>query len=1528
MIRDNMIIYLFNNEYIENITISTRLVGMYPINIDDKVIANVYAENNKWYIRYSDNFNTEISNEELILYKIYILTPKYSDKKYAMIVLPKYDENTVRYYANSSFSLGNNANSNIYYPMGENANDYLQATPLNNGGWTLQTNSQMMFLNSKKIQGTVNAACGDCIFFFGLRVILLNGIIIVNTLNNTIRMQGNVFSECPPEEDYKYQDNEENRQEEEPLFGPKDYFFKSPRFNFVVEEKEIKLDAPPAKEEGDDMPAILTIGPQITMVSASCISLINVVINYANGQGELTQFLISISTVGVMVLGAVLWPTLTRIFNKRRLKKREKKRQEKYSKYLENKKREIQLVKEDQKNILESNHLNTANCLSIIESRKKELWQRNIDHNDFLEIRVGIGNDTAKIKIQEPEEKFSLEDDDNLFKKMKEVVQEAKINENIPITYNFTDESVNAIIGTKKLIKEFMDCIFLQMMTFHSYIDLKLVIFTKAPEEWEYLKMVPHCWNNSKTIRYFATSVDEMVSITADLEKTFDARVADDEEERLEDDGKDKASSASNFRDYRPYYLFFVDDISSIRNISLLKKILKYKRNMGFSLIMTSESISELPSETSDFICITENDSAIMTSKINANQKIFKADFNQNNQINMYLYVQKLANIPIVVEKGKYELPQSLTFLEMYNVGRVEQLNCLTRWEDNNPILSLAVPIGIDQNGEIFKMDIHEKAYGPHGLVAGTTGSGKSEWIVTYILSLAVNFNPDEVQFVLIDYKGGGLAKSFENLDLNIKLPHLAGTITNLDKSEIFRSIAAIESELKRRQAVFNAAREKLKEGSMNIYKYQQFYRKGLLDEPLSHLLIICDEFAEMKQQQPEFMEQLISTSRIGRSLGIHLILATQKPSGVVNEQIWSNSKFKVCLKVQDKTDSNEVLKKPDAAFLKQTGSFYLQVGNDDYYNLGQSAWAGAKYYPSDVIKKSIDDTIQYIDNIGQNKGVFQEEKVEHKESSGEELLNIVSYISEVCKTITLKSKQLWLPNVPEKIYLNNIKKKYNKVSKGRFNYEIAIGEYDEPRKQEQGMLTIDLAGGNIGILGQNGSGVEELISTIVLSAISEHTPQDIAFYILDFGAETMKKFAKFPQVGEVVFQEDIDKVAAVLDLVITEVDRRKELLSDYNGSFEYYNKTQEEKLPLIIMIINSFDIFNETLPKLSDIMNNLFRDAPKYGIIFIVSVSTATGLRARQLAFFNHVIVTQFNDDSQYRAITNCRRGLIPKKTLGRGICKTDATDSNSYCEFQTAFIAEENQELEYIKEYAEVCCKTYTTRVKQLAKIPDDVTAKDLLNYITDISNVPIGIDFYDKGPVKYDLAKSKINIISTKNLKVNINSIYGLATILSKIPSVKVRIIDFYGIFKKVVLDTKQFNENFDVVFGAIENDVLNRKETQDYAVNIVIGVGSYKKYLSKAGILIFKNAFTNVPKSKKISFILVDDYDKLRTLKLEEWFNQVDDNRGIWLGEDVSSQSMISTTEINPEEVKLNFPGMAYLIENNEPKLIKTILEGED
>ncbi|SES16260.1 FtsK/SpoIIIE domain-containing protein, partial [Lachnobacterium bovis] len=280
-------------------------------------------------------------------------------------------------------------------------------------------------------------------------------------------------------------------------------------------------------------------------------------------------------------------------------------------------------------------------------------------------------------------------------------------------------------------------------------------------------------------------------------------------------------------------------------------------------------------------------------------------------------------------------IPESVTFFDMYKVKKPQDFDSRNRWSQNQSHKTLAVPLGLRAEDDIVSLNLHEKAHGPHGLVAGTTGSGKSEIVQSYILSLALNFHPYEVGFLLIDYKGGGMANLFKNL------PHLLGTITNLDKAESMRAMASIHSELLRRQQIFSEC------GVNHINGYNKLFKEGKVKEPLPHLFMISDEFAELKSEQPDFMAELVSTARIGRSLGIHLILATQKPSGVVDDQIWSNSRFKLCLKVADTNDSKEMLKTPDAASITQAGRAYLQVGNNEIYELFQSAWSGAKYDPN-----------------------------------------------------------------------------------------------------------------------------------------------------------------------------------------------------------------------------------------------------------------------------------------------------------------------------------------------------------------------------------------------------------------------------------------------------------------------------------------------------------------------------------------------------------------------------------------------------
>lgn len=318
--------------------------------------------------------------------------------------------------------------------------------------------------------------------------------------------------------------------------------------------------------------------------------------------------------------------------------------------------------------------------------------------------------------------------------------------------------------------------------------------------------------------------------------------------------------------------------------------------------------------------------------------------------------------------------------------------------------------MGLRGQDDIVQLNLHEKAHGPHGLVAGTTGSGKSEIIQSYILSLAVNFHPHDVAFLLIDYKGGGMANLFRDL------PHLLGTITNLDGAQSMRALTSIKAELKRRQRLFS-------EYDVNhINQYQKKYKLGEVPEPMPHLFLISDEFAELKQNQPDFMAELVSTARIGRSLGIHLILATQKPSGVVNDQIWSNSRFKLALKVADRADSQEMLRTPDAADITQSGRAYLQVGNNEVYELFQSAWSGAEYQPEKDKQGIEDHTIYAINDLGQyeilNDDLSGLEETEDIRQVRTELDAVVGYIHDLVVEEGIPAlPQPWLPPLSEVMF-------------------------------------------------------------------------------------------------------------------------------------------------------------------------------------------------------------------------------------------------------------------------------------------------------------------------------------------------------------------------------------------------------------------------------------------------------------------------------------------------------------------------------
>ena len=769
-----------------------------------------------------------------------------------------------------------------------------------------------------------------------------------------------------------------------------------------------------------------------------------------------------------------------------------------------------------------------------------------------------------------------------------------------------------------------------------------------------------------------------------------------------------------------------------------------------------------------------------------------------------------------------------------------------------------------------------------------------------------------------------------------MKLPHLAGSITNLDTVEMNRALSSIQSELRRRQRIFNDARDALNESTIDIYKYQRLFREGLVQEPVTHLFIISDEFAELKSQQPEFMDQLISTARIGRSLGVHLILATQKPAGVVDDQIWSNSKFRVCLKVQDKSDSMDMIKCPDAASLKETGRFYLQVGYNELFALGQSAWTGAKYYPTEKRKKKIDETINIVDNVGNVvKSLDTIKKDLDVKPQGEEITNIIKYLIKVSDERHISVKQLWLDKIPEFIYVEKLRQKYNYLpEKGVIN--PIIGELDDPNNQRQDILTLSLsADGNTIIYGSAGNGKELLLTTLIYSTIVDHTPSEVNFYILDFGGETLRAYNNAPQVGDVILSSQEEKVNNLYKKLLYELDNRKKLFVDYNGDFEFYCKHSGKTLPMLIVIINNYDSYVESYEDHEEDFNILTREGAKYGIVFIVTANNTNTLRYKLRQNFKQNIVLQFNDTGDYSSILGNVQKKYPSKIYGRGLVSRD-----DIYEFQTAYPYQHEKMNEYIRVISKKLNDIFTEKAPSIPVLPSVVTHETVSNALGNLESVPVGIFKESLNIAILNTLKKYTSIVSSNDISEYSSFIKNLYKTFTYIKNEEIFVFDTYDIIDNALENTTLVTKNYEDSLNPILQEMSD--EYQIYTNNnyersslsdkshktiIIIGINELLSRISQDKKMEFTKALSMIKDLGTYHIVLIDNSDKLKQQAFETWYKAaVDPSNGVWLGSGVLDQYALKLS-VSPRELREELkPGFGVYVDKGKPYIIK-LLEGD-
>lgn len=1094
---------------------------------------------------------------------------------------------------------------------------------------------------------------------------------------------------------------------------------RTPRMIYEAPDDKVRLSFP--SQEADDSNRglwLIILPPLVMLIVMGVVALIQ------------PRGIFIIITM-VMFMTTLITSSVQYFKDKSNRKRKKARRYKVYTNYLETKRKELHDLSEKQRHYLTFHFPSFERMKYLTGEISDRIWERTLESEDFLQFRLGIGRVESSYDVDLNASDMANREMDELVEQSQALEKVYSHIEDVPVVASLSEGPIG-LIGKASVMKKEIHQMIGQLSFFHSYHDIRFVFIFNESEykEWEWVKWLPHFrlpHMHARGLIYNEQTRDQLLSSIYEIIRERD----------LEED-KEKIR-------FSPHLVFVITNQQLISDHVILEYLEGNHQHLGFSVIFAAESKENLTDNIYTLVrYINAQEGDILIQKKKAVTIPFRLDDHQQNSNEIYARWLRTLDHQTGMTNS---IPQSVSFLEMMNVHDVDQLSITDNWLTRESAKSLAVPVGLKGKNDYVYLNLHEKAHGPHGLLAGTTGSGKSEFLQSYILSLAVHFHPHEVAFLLIDYKGGGMAQPFKNM------PHLLGTITNIEGSKNFsaRALASIRSELKRRQRLFDQYQVN------HINDYTRLYKKQKIKEPLPHLFLISDEFAELKSEEPEFIRELVSAARIGRSLGVHLILATQKPGGVIDEQIWSNARFKVALKVQDANDSKEILKNADAASITTTGRGYLQVGNNEVYELFQSAWSGAPYMED---HSEVEDEIAIVTDLGLSplSDISASEKV--KKDSVTEIEAVVNRIEEIQQELHIqKLSSPWLPPLKERM----IREEFSSDVQSQIHFALV----DEPEKQSQYPYSYHVMdGGNIGVFGSSGYGKSYTVLTLLMSMAERYNPEELHYYLMDFGNGTLLPLRQLPHTADFFSMDDERKIEKFMKMLKSEIAKRKQLLQAYEVSnIKMYNQMSEEKLPMIYVTVENFDFIKEEMQDLEPLINQFVRDGQSLGIYMILTATRITSIRQAVMNNLKMKVVHYLLDQSEAFSILG-RTEFSPEPIPGRAIIKRE--DAQFTQVFLPANGKDDMEVLENIRmQVSEIKEKNaHYQAPAAIPMLPNDLTEVNFKNYLQGSIPtwlIPIGLDEEFVHPVNVNFETMKHCIVmgqgqkgKTNVLKVLLNAL----------------------------------------------------------------------------------------------------------------------------------------------------------------------------
>ncbi|MBY8888583.1 cell division protein FtsK [Streptomyces sp. PTM05] len=861
----------------------------------------------------------------------------------------------------------------------------------------------------------------------------------------------------------------------------------------------------------------------------------------------------------------------------------------------------------------------------------QRLWERRRADFDYGHLRVGTGTLPSEVEVSDP-----------MQEEHKRTAPRKLLD--VPVTVPLQEHGVLGIAGRGEMPRAIGRWLVAQAAVLHSPADLQVCVLTdpSGRASWEWVRWLPHARarDGQSAISLIGTDSDSVARRISELLTQVTAR-----QEAARD-----AGLAANQMWSGPTTLVVLDGSRRLRALPGLTQILRDGPKVGIHLVCLDADRRLLPEECR---ALVEEDYYGMLQVSMAGQEPVtgvRPDCVSPQWCEQT--ARALAPIRDISGDDGAALPDACRLLDVIDLEPPTAQGIVARWATGGRSTSAVVGASFDG---AFAIDLVRD--GPHGLVAGTTGSGKSELLQTIVASLAVANRPDAMTFVLVDYKGGSAFKDC------VKLPHTVGMVTDLDTHLVERALESLGAELRRREHILAAA------GTKDLEDYVIAMRSNPSLAPMPRLLIVIDEFASMARELPDFVTGLVNVAQRGRSLGIHLILATQRPSGVVSPEIRANTNLRIALRVTDASESSDVIDAPDAGHIAKStpGRAYVRLGASSLLPF-QSGRVGGRR-PGQVATKA---PAPFTASVGwEALGRPAPERPAGARSGDDDLLTdlavLVDAVIEANGQLGLPAQHSpWLPALPEAMTLDDLEPPRRLSHDGLLPAPYAID--DLPGQQARRTCVIDLPTfGHLMIAGAPRSGRSQALRTIAGSLARANSPADVHLYALDCGNGSLLALNSLPHCGAVVRANEADRAVRLIGNLSAEVQRRMALLGE--RGFTDVNEQrlgvpEPDRLPHIVLFLDRWEGFTPSLGELNageltDAVYQLMREGASVGVHVVIS-GDRTLLLGRISTLTENKMAFQLSDPSDLTLI-----GLNPRKVPqslppGRGFRQQGAVETH----------------------------------------------------------------------------------------------------------------------------------------------------------------------------------------------------------------------------------------------------------------------------